>query len=128
MTRWTLRIATALILVFAFSATPSSAQAFKAEIDCDGFHNPGETVNYFVEFEEQAFDSHNLDVTIEVIVPGIGAITVREHNFVLGPNQDRFFNAALALPLNAPGGNYSMTITASDPGLTSFDTCSFNVI
>jgi len=127
MTRWTLRIGFVLAILCVVAAAPSSAQAFKAEIDCNGLHSPGDTVNYLVEFEEQAFDTHDLDVTIAVNVPGAGSITIRETGLILGPNVDLFFQSALALPAGAPNGNYQMTITATEPGLTSFDTCSFNV-
>ena len=127
MLRNALRLGFALALLTVIAAAPSSAQAFKAEIDCMGVHSPGDTVNYFVEFEEQACDTHDLDVTVAVLVPGIGSITIREANLILGPNQDLFFTRGLALPAGAPNGNYSMTITATEPGLTSFDTCSFNV-
>lgn len=127
MLRNALRLGFAFALLTVIAAAPSSAQAFKAEIDCNGLHSPGDTVSYFVEFEEQAFDTHDLDVTVAVVVPGIGSITIREANLILGPNQDIFLNRSLRLPNSAPNGSYSMTITATEPGLTSFDTCSFNV-
>ena len=128
MTTRIVRCALTSVLFFLFSVASASAQEpFKAEIDCDGIIAPGADFSYFVEIENQTFDSIPMDVTIEVFVPNGNIVTLASVSITLGPNQDILRFIDMTLPAGAPSGNYVTTITAVSDTFTSTDTCSFQV-
>ncbi len=125
--RYHLLIAAVALLV-TLAAVPASAQVtYDAEIDCGGVWSPGQAVPFTVRFEEQAFVSHDINVTIAVTIPGRGQHTLFQGTMLLGPNEDRSFVRDLNLPMGAPNGSYQMSVTADDGSQMAFDTCSFNV-
>jgi hypothetical protein len=115
-------------LVLSALSLPALAQQppFEAEIDCDGVVTPPAQVPYLLEFENRTLQTIPLDVTIRLTLPTGNSLTLREASLTLRPNQDRNFNFALNLPDSAPSGRYQMSIIATSPSLTTFDTCSFH--
>ena len=115
-------------LVLSALSLPAMAQQppYEAEIDCDGLVNPPAQVPYTLRFENQTLQTIPIDVTVRLSLPTGNSITLREASLSLRPNQDRAFNFALNLPGTAPAGSYQMTIVATSPSFSTFDTCSFN--
>lgn len=124
--------ASTLLVLAATFAAPAFAGGgggpFDAEVDCDGFFSPGDTVPWQIRFQNQTFQTQNLDVAISLQVPFIGTINLINVNFNLGPNQDLNIPRTLNLPGQAPSGQYQFTITATSGAASTFDTCSFDVI
>jgi len=125
--QWIVRLTVLAILATVGAVAPATAQTYEAEIDCGDKWNPGDTVPFTVRFEEQGFITHDLTVSVNINVPGIGQISLFDGTTTLGPNQDLAFNRDIALPASAPLGDYNMNVTADDGALISFDTCSFDV-
>lgn len=109
------------------TAAPAAAQSYNAEIDCGGVFAPGDLVPWLVQFEEQGFFDHQMDVTVTVTVPSGRSKTLASRTFTLFSNTDPAFGRNLKIPLNAPAGSYDMEVTADDGSLVVFDTCSFDV-
>jgi len=112
--------------VLSLPAMAAGGGPFEAEIDCGGVVSPPAAVPYQLRFENQTQQNQALDVTVRVTLPTGLSITLREANINLRPNQDRDIRQTLNLPANAPSGSYQMTIVASTPDFSTFDTCSFN--
>ena len=87
MKSWITRSLTGLALLVLASAAPAAAQSFNAEVDCGGVVAPGSSVPITVRLEEQAFQQHNLDLVLELNIPGMGARQITG-SIVLGANQD----------------------------------------
>jgi hypothetical protein len=117
-------------LVLSALSLPALAQQppFEAEIDCDGLVNPPAQVPYTLRFENQTLQTIPIDVTVRLTLPTGNSLTLREASLNLRPNQDRDFNFSLNLPGTAPAGSYQMTIVATSPSFSTFDTCSFDAI
>lgn len=126
MKSWITRTLTGMALLVLASAAPAAAQSFIAEVDCGGVFAPGDSVSVTVRLEEQALTSHDLDLLLELSIPGVGT-RQRGGPLVLGPNQDVIRTFTLNLPAGAPTGSYQGSITASSDSEISFDTCSFQV-
>ncbi len=115
-------------VLFATAGT-AAAQSYEAEIDCgDVDSEPGDRVPYTVRLEEQARDTHMIELTVDVSVPGRPDRTILSRTITLGPNQDRDLNRFFMLPLMAPLGSYDLHLTADDGTLVVTDSCSFDVI
>jgi uncharacterized membrane protein len=121
------RLALGALLLGALSL-PAMAQdgPFEAEIDCGGVVSRPASVPYTLRFENQTRQTQVLDVTVRLTLPTGNSITLREATINLRPNQDRAIDQTLNLPANVPAGNYTMTIVATSPTSSTFDTCSFN--
>jgi uncharacterized membrane protein len=122
------RVALGALALSALSlpAMAGGGGPFEAEIDCGGLVSPPAQVPYQLRFENQTQQNQALDVTVRLSIPTGASITLREANINLAPNQDRAIRQTLNLPANAPSGSYQMTIVASTPTFSTFDTCSFN--
>jgi hypothetical protein len=115
-------------VLFATAGT-AAAQSFEAEIDCgDVDSEPGERVPYTIRLEEQAFDTHMIELTVEVSPPGRPDRTIFSRTITLGPNEDRDLDRFFRLPIMAPLGDYDLRLTADDGTLVVNDGCSFDVI
>ena len=119
-----------MVLVLLAAALPAVAQvpAFDAEIDCDGIFAGGDSVPFLLDFQNQTLEQQNLEMTLAINIPGIGDRTLIQRNLTLGPNQDRLISRQFNLPVSAPNGNYTMSLTATNGVEMTFDTCSFNVV
>jgi hypothetical protein len=109
------------------TSAPAFAQAFDAEISCGGVFAPGDSVSYKVSLEEQAFQTHTVDITVEIDPQGKPTRTVFQKTFTLNPNQDLNIKKSITLGLNALPGDYDMRVIADDGALVMTDTCSFQV-
>src|SRR5688572_18517003 len=99
--------------VCAFTA-PAAAQSFEAEIDCGDVWQQGDSVPFTVRFEEQAFQQHNIDVTVTITRPDGLTKTLVNASFVLNSNQDRSFTRFVNLTANSLVGDYDLRVTADD--------------
>lgn len=121
------RLALGALLLGALSLPAFAAGGpFDAEIDCNGVVNRPATVPYTLRFENQTRQTQVLDVTVRLTLPTGNSITLRDATINLRPNQDRAIDQTVNLPANAPAGNYVMTIVATSPTSSTFDTCSFS--
>ena len=115
-------------VLFATAGT-AAAQSFEAEIDCgDVDSEPGERVPFTIRLEEQAFDTHSIELTVEVSPPGRPDRVIFSRTVSLAPNQDRDLDRFFRLPIMAPTGSYNLRLTADDGTLIVNDGCSFDVI
>jgi hypothetical protein len=115
-------------VLFATAGT-AAAQSYEAEIDCGARDSePGERVPFTIRLEEQAFESHAIELTVRLSPAGRPDRTVFETTIDLGPNEDRDVRRFLRLPITAPTGEYQLRLRADDGTLIVHDTCSFDVV
>jgi uncharacterized membrane protein len=121
-----LALSAVALSVLSLPALAGGTGPFEAEIDCGGIVTPPAQVPYTLRFENQTQQNQAIDVTVRLTFPTGNSITLRDATINLRPNQDRDLNQTLSLRANAPSGSYQMTIVASTPTFSTFDTCSFN--
>jgi hypothetical protein len=115
-------------VLFATAGT-AAAQSYEAEIDCgDRDSAPGERVPFTIRLEEQAFDTHMIELTVRVSPPDRPDRTVFETTIELAPNEDQDVRRFLRLPITAPTGEYQLRLRADDGTLIVRDSCSFDVV
>jgi hypothetical protein len=112
--------------VLSLPAMAGGTGPFEAEIDCGGIVTPPAAVPYQLRFENQTLQNQAIDISVTLTLPAGNSITLRDATINLRPNQDRAVRQTVNLPANAPSGSYQMTIVASTPTFSTFDTCSFN--
>jgi hypothetical protein len=117
----------AAVAALIATAAPAAAQSYNAEIDCGGIFAPGDVVPFTLRFEEQAFQVHTINFTVELDRPGFPPKVIISKVFTLNPNQDLTVARSLTLKAGAPLGSYDMALTADDGTLIAMDTCSFDV-
>ena len=115
-------------VLFATAGT-AAAQSYEAEIDCgDVDSEPGERVPFTIRLEEQAFDTHSIELTVRVSPPGRPNRTIFSRTITLDPNEDLDLDRFFRLPIMTPTGSYDLRLTADDGTVVRRDSCSFDVI
>ena len=100
---------------------------FKTEVDCLGTYVAGDRVSYTIAIEDRVSQTHDIDYTFELLVPGRAPVVLAAGAYTIGVDEESLFNRTLRLPSTAPSGRYSLRITGESATWLSEDTCSFHV-